>query len=159
MSTRLGDKSSHFENHQCGHDSCSTFCKMANCASSFSPDLPVFLSSSHSLSQFVSVSSSRPWSPLSFPLSIISSHDCLIPFCLLVFGSFYPSVLHCVLLLFVVVTTPITTVSSPTVFDLCPLSPRQQTDRWGWMAWMWRGLDRLTWSSHSPSRRERSQVT
>lgn len=91
MSTRLGDKSGHFENHQCGH--APHFTKWLT--SLFSLDLPVFLSSSHSLSQFVSVSSSWPWSPLSSPLSIISFHECLILFCLLVFGNFYPSVLRC----------------------------------------------------------------
>ena len=42
--------------------------------------------------------------------------------------------------------------------DLWSLFPRQQTDQWEWMVWTWQGWDRLTWSSHSPSRRERSQV-
>lgn len=74
----------------------------------------------------------------------------LVPLC--------PALLTASVTYAVTVTTPIIPTSTQAVSDLCPLSSRQRTDRWEWMVWMWQGWDHLTWSSHSPSRRERSQV-
>lgn len=85
----LGDESSHFGNHQCGHVSRSTFYKMANLL--ILHRLAVFLSSSHFLT-VCRCHHSWPWSPLSSPLS---SHDCFTPFAVLVCWGSYPSVPHC----------------------------------------------------------------
>ena len=77
-------------------------------------------------------------------------------------GSLFPSVLccaHCVCDLLLLKAHLSLQHLCTLSFKLCPLSPRQQTDQWEWMVWMWLDLDLLTWSSHSPSRRERSQVT
>lgn len=70
---------------------------------------------------------------------------------------FVPAVSHCRPLWWTAVVEAGTyrSVPPPPFIPCC----RRPTGPWAWMAWMWPGCDLSTWSSHSPSRREKLQVS